>query len=366
MAYYRSLLNPIYDATITNGIATFDGIVASKPLVSLLHNVTAWQEGTGTPSPTNIRNIHGWDSISIGNTSDYASYFRGLLNGTYGVVDLGSLTYIYSSTGKYFQSTSAINNGKYGGYCFSTIYAYEPTQVGGHNVDKDMICSISNSQALPLLRLRNLAYDNATTFKTAMQGVYLIYELAKQTTPTITEQQFNTLCTAFDIEGQYVTVAIGQTIYGGFYNAITGLLTVTHGIATFTGASSETWRVSESGGKYRVYTDDLQNVIKLPATYSSDIVCNYLAPSQNPSLYPDEWTATVRSNGVLLIGVPSTIATKEDWLSYLSNNNLVVVYPLATPTTIQLSTATINTIVGEQNNVFASTGDVTECKYTKK
>lgn len=41
----------VYDADITNGIATFSGVTKSKPLVSLKLNLPVTQTGSGTPSP---------------------------------------------------------------------------------------------------------------------------------------------------------------------------------------------------------------------------------------------------------------------------------------------------------------------------
>lgn len=42
---------PVYDADITNGIASFSGVTKSKPLVSLKLNIPVTQTGSGTPSP---------------------------------------------------------------------------------------------------------------------------------------------------------------------------------------------------------------------------------------------------------------------------------------------------------------------------
>ena len=44
-------VEPIRDATIENGIAYFDRVTASQPLVSLLLNIPISQQGSGTPSP---------------------------------------------------------------------------------------------------------------------------------------------------------------------------------------------------------------------------------------------------------------------------------------------------------------------------
>lgn len=55
----------VYNATIENGIATFGGVVASSPLVSLLLNIPISQTGSGTQSPDNIRDFVGVSGVTI-------------------------------------------------------------------------------------------------------------------------------------------------------------------------------------------------------------------------------------------------------------------------------------------------------------
>ena len=47
----------VYNATIENGIATFGGVVASSPLVSLLLNIPISQTGSGTQSNMNMNEV---------------------------------------------------------------------------------------------------------------------------------------------------------------------------------------------------------------------------------------------------------------------------------------------------------------------
>ena len=50
------------------------------------------------------------------------------------------------------------------------------------------------------------------------------------------------------------------------------------------------------------------------------------------------------------------------WKTYLSNNNLVIVYPLATPIEIDITPVQISALVGE-NNVFGDTNGDTTVKF---
>lgn len=353
----------VYNADIVNGIATFNGVIVSKPLVSLIHDLTAWQEGTGTPSPTNIRTIHGWDSISIANTSDYGSYFKGLLEGKYGFVDLGSLNWGKTDNNVFYSdviSDAVVLTSNYrifNGICVS--YSVN-SQIIVITKTSDKIIGMGTDRRLYIYDLAKENSDTAT-FKTAMSGIYLIYELANQTTPTITEQQFNTLCTAFDIEGQFVTISIGSTVYGGSYDAKTGVLTVTNILEVYDGSEDENWvmQTTQSRGYY----------IGVNYLYKGGVTASWLdgkTPQSSAGLNENSCALTISLENFAIKPSSDLIGDLSAFKTYLSNHNLQVRFELAEPTTIQLSPAIINTIVGEQNNVFVSTGDVTECKYYKK
>ena len=105
----------------------------------------------------------------------------GTVTRNYGIVDLGSLSWsIYNqkfiSLLPLSRKYSATN--KVMALCPAYI-TYPSTSSGGYNVDKSLWISYS---ATPELYVQDLAYSNAADFKTAMSGVYLVYELATQTT----------------------------------------------------------------------------------------------------------------------------------------------------------------------------------------
>ena len=103
--------------------------------------------------------------------------------------------------------------------------------------------------------------------------------------------------------GNTYTIALGDTYYGGSLDVTTGVLTVTHAnIASYAGESiNEPWICSEA-----VYSEGAT-----PPTGSQ------------------------------------------------------VVYPLATPITVQLTPTQVEQLLG-QNNVWCDTGDVEELKYTNR
>ena len=112
----------------------------------------------------------------------------GTLTRKYGIVDLGTLNWIYDSEFQWLYtigiallvkrptSTAIIGNGIMNPYVIVSR-----STLGNVTVDKSY-CINTNGTVF----IRDSAYTSASTFKTAMSGVYLIYELATPTTETAT------------------------------------------------------------------------------------------------------------------------------------------------------------------------------------
>ena len=107
----------------------------------------------------------------------------GTVTRKYGLVDLGTLTWVYESSiaNKHFLVPAGrIEPGvKYQGELFSTIYIGTKKS---YNTISNMEMCVDNSADQPVFRIRNDSYTDAATFKAAMSGVYLVYELATPTT----------------------------------------------------------------------------------------------------------------------------------------------------------------------------------------
>ena len=143
-------------------------------------------------------------------------------------------------------------------------------------------------------------------------------------------------------------ISIGSTIYGGNYDAVSGVLTVTHSIYTLTG--NENWFIAGSGTNIRAYVDNLIPNKK----YSANGICScFKGGSAN---YPNEFDLIQNYVRFNVYGIATTSAEFNTWIT--NHSPIDVVYELATPTTIQLPSCPIETLSGV-NNVFADTGDTT-------
>lgn len=158
------------------------------------------------------------------------------------------------------------------------------------------------------------------------------------------------------------TISLGSTVYMGTLNVTTGILTVTHAYQVYDG--SENWQYSENGsGRQRVY---LPIAGAMPD--SINIIGNIIEKAAAPTAgYPADWTALFNHNASpsLLIGVPSSITSAQDFKDFIANTNLQVVYELSAPIVIQLTPTEVRTLLGE-NNIYADSGDVEVTYFTDK
>lgn len=101
----------------------------------------------------------------------------GKVNRRFGIVDLGTLTWTYRTTGlTYFYATGLGH--KANGICICSKYLYVISDL--FNI-ADKVCRVGGSESI---QIKDSAYTDAATFKAAMSGVYLVYELETPTEET--------------------------------------------------------------------------------------------------------------------------------------------------------------------------------------
>jgi len=158
-----------------------------------------------------------------------------------------------------------------------------------------------------------------------------------------------------DTTQETYTTPFNQTVYGGTLDVLTGELMITHGIVDL---GDLNWQYQSSSTRFM--TTDLSNSIK--NVYNPSIIkCEGLNPNVSPVSARDiDATICPYSNGYIyacLFQYTDATAFKT------AMSGIHLVYELATPTTISLTPQTVKSLVGE-NHIQASTGDVTECKFS--
>jgi len=169
--------------------------------------------------------------------------------------------------------------------------------------------------------------------------------------------------TATDYEpyqGQTYTADLGQTVYGGTVDLVTGEVVIDRAITLVTGTSSLA-KDSDQAGYHRFYM--AKNDVEKRTDYRGHIIANACPTVNNYAnfgTFDGEMAVTAYSitsnpSNYLYI-ISKSLSTVAEVQAQFADEPLQVVYPIATPQTIQLTPQEIRTLLGT-NNVWGS-GDV--------
>ena len=299
-------------------------------------------DGTFAPY-TNIAPISGYDSASLTILDDSTKkqYFDGLLNGTYGFVDLGDLDWNladgYNNT---FICMSIPNGAISNTNKISDKYTlYQGDLSNMPNGTFRVAGGISG------IYIKDTNYTNATIFKNAVKGV-LIYELATPTTPTITSEQYATLTKAFN--GQGVILSFENTIYSGVLDWVSGVLTVDKGMDNLGALTWTKW----------TYNNSFTATISNSKLANDNFICsNYAGVTHN--------SQADLVNGKCCFNNSNGFYIKDD--NYASSDattfknamdGVQLLYELNTPITYQLTPTQLKTLQG-YNTIYTDIGNIT-------
>lgn len=157
------------------------------------------------------------------------------------------------------------------------------------------------------------------------------------------------------------TIPFGQTVYGGELNVTTGVLTIDRKYVKFDGTEAgNTFTFAAGSGVNRIAYNPFQSEGKIGSkTFASNMFNNTGAYQS----YPGEWEIGNSGASVArcFMGVPTTIASKDDWTAFLTQNNVEIVYELDTSSTVQLTPDEVRTILG--SNSISSNCGVVSVRY---
>ena len=150
--------------------------------------------------------------------------------------------------------------------------------------------------------------------------------------------------------GTTFLVAFGQTVYGGYIDCVTGKCVITHGIYTLTG--SELY--SHWGNAYYTTVISPYGINDATTINCISSMCESKSTTQLYSL-SSGYACGLRSNSLYI-----STDVYNDISSFVG---MQIVYPFATPRELDVSSIAIPTITGQDNNIYADTGDMQEVKF---
>lgn len=349
----KAIMDLLPQDTASGSIANFPDGSDGYPVVELKANIEPIQEGTGDPSPSNVRPISGRSSCKVtragknlfekNNYSNFTKIFAyDVLK--YTLPNETLLTMVFKD-----KDTSVdISN---------IFFGFVANSYNGGNLQNNQFHWTLQNGAI---RSRT---DNTSEDNTALCSGIILYPA--------TEEAYNRLNARYNIsivvgnstatdyeayQGEDYIIPLGEDpIYGGVLNVTTGVLTITRIIRLI---KNNTWTYNPD---YKFFQSDTISDIKPVSNWSeiSTAICEvYKTVSGSQGLSENLTLALAPYSNQLRIH-DENYTTSADLLEAVGDN--VVCYELATPIEIQLTPEEVTTLLGT-NNIFADSGDV-EVKY---
>lgn len=365
----KTSLSGIGDGTITGAVAfsNDDGEEVSGEVITVTDAIDAnavdvsvdiepVQEGSGTPSPTNVRPIH---AVTETGGEPQIEIKRVGVNQWNEQWELGN---IYSDTGQEASSTTTIRSIGYIELIPNeSFYVKSAVNIGLRYYDKDYNyisgLTVQNAVATPPSNARYLRFIAVTT--TYSNDISINY-------PS-TDTQYHAY------QGETYIIKTGQNIYGGTLDVTTGKMVVTHRFDEFDGSSDENWESAGTNttGKYRMILRDSRfptysqlGISGYPIAITGKIISNQFVEGYLPKEPYQCVSSIMLHESVNLIQIyDDQYQTVANWKTYLASNPLQVVYELATPQTIQLTPQQIKMLKG--TNTVSSNAQNINLTYLK-
>ena len=326
----------LQEKSASGAVATFNTALA-MPLASCNIAVNAWQEGSGDPSPDNVRAIHGFSEVNVtrcGINLWDGLWENGQFNWNTGIPSprtdaIRSVNFILikPNTNYYIYNNLTSNDLRFVFYDrnkeFISASGWFP--VRGNNV----ITTPANAFYMKLCRVAVTSYDN-----------------------TISVNYPSTDTAYHAYTGNTYTIQLGQEVYGAEVDVVNGVAHVNKGYRLFDGSEDEEWENYPTYSGFSISVPNLTTEIG-----SRDTISNLMKARTGASA---DYPAYRLALKIYILGITNNISGVTDlasWRTWLSNNNLEIVYPLAEPFDIQLTPTQIETLIGN-NTIFADTGDI--------
>ena len=352
---------PHVETVTSKGIATFKTDLAA-PVKDCKVYFNPVQEGSGDPSPENVRPISGWDGVTVTRCgknlikpmTDTDFWGDGWINSN------GSITSV--STYAYTKVPLKVQAGTY------TISS--SNSMGWRGI----YASDMNGNKLEFTQKANVPIS-LTVSEDALLSIYV------QRTATDVQLECNSEPTAYEpyIEETSLTIPFPQTIYGGYVDLVKGEVVETHTKIELAGRrwnnyhlyNGETATNRWTGISVRTSNSYYH---KMAGAYCSMFTANMTGASTwaNPDNYPGKFVfnAYIQLHIVFphdLVGITSDMTSEQRTTAikeWVDANNPEVTYLLETPIHHQLTPQTIKTLKGI-NNIWSNANGNIEIKYWK-
>lgn len=313
------------------------------------------QEGEGTPSLTNIRNISGWDSISITRCGKNLFDQEAASNPDNWVNDISDANYFNPSIGGGYAFKLPVESGKT--YTATLDYKIvEEFTTGRATTWYIYPCKnrvLGTRMVLRLLNGSNNIYNPTVTFTTEEGTDYYFTSNIKSVTGNFypvydgvfSHVQLEEGAVGTPVEPsefQRFTQPLPETVYGGSYDWAKGELLVTHKC-------------------FNLAVADMNNLEDFPGWENLDSLADCFASETNAGIGSGIYNVGAvinvnRTGNILYLSKSSYGLTQSEWEAQYPDLICQFVFPLLEPKAIQL-TPRQTAALAETNTLFSNCGD---------
>lgn len=308
------------------------------------------QEGTGDPSPENVRSISGWDGVTVAKNwfakiDNYEVSVNGVTftrNPENGIVTIkGKATAMIQRA---FSGAFVANGDNF-------IFQNFPVLSGG------LYWYVWDGTSSSVIRNNILNLNGVKLKPTSGHQFSIAINITKNATVDFTFKPV-----IYD-ETEAITIPFPQTIYGGYVDLVDGEVVETWRKETF---GSTGWTFADSSRSNSVFRKIISSRKPTNVNTPSDIVCDSYkdyktSPTTLINEIPDNSICGRSTYGTIFVR-DNRYSTVEDFVNNMSGVEFA--YKLATPITHQLTPQVIKTLKGT-NNIWSDANGNIEVKFWK-
>lgn len=327
-------------------IASYDD-GGDLPMKSLKVNIVPKQSGSGDPSPDNVCPISGTDEVGIYKTG---------VNVWDEEWETGAID---PNSGQNTSSTSLFRTKNYIPIKPNTKYY---AHLGSHTGQNRVAYYGENKAYLGQGSGGWSTFDNGV-ITTPVNAYFMRFEITEPTYAndiSINSPYTDTEYHPYNSASEEKSITLPQTVYGGTLDVVSGKLTIDKAQVELNGSSN---LGMDTAGKFYLALSDMKKSIEysiISDRLKSVLTWSYVSLGQNAiSGYPDTNNAYPNQNWLYFSA--NNINNVDDMKTWLTSNPIKAVYPLATPTEIDLTPTEVKSLLGD-NNVWSDSGTV-EVQY---
>ena len=344
-----NLLGKLPTKTASGSIANFVDGADDVPIAEGVFNIVATQEGTGDPSPDNVRPISGFTGMSI--------YQRGANLFNWATKETGYK--VVWTTGENYADASAVRSDYISVKQGANISTSTDVYMLGYDKNKNYL-GVYNSGIKNFVKSTN---GSTVRLFEIPSNCYFIKFLTFDPLTAISEtfmSNYGTTATTYEPYNANVynidwTTEAG-TVYGGSLNLTTGEgVSDVEKITSFTSV----YKNSTDPDNYLYYVKDS----RIDYSKNDKIICSHAPRLTQPPINQVGVFCTTQYGGICYFNFGDAIGENdiEHFLNYLYNTTDYLL-PLATPQTFQLDPVEIRTLLGV-NNIWTDTNGDSAIQY---